>query len=58
MPIQQSPYNVYGSKNHAHIQTNTLIYLNSINYDRSILPIDHQVIYSNNDILIIIRTMC
>jgi hypothetical protein len=25
-------HNVYGSKNHAHIKTNKLIYLNSINY--------------------------
>lgn len=37
--------NVYGSKDHVHIKTNTLVDLNSIYYERSILVTTHQVIY-------------
>jgi hypothetical protein len=37
--------NVYGSKDRVHIKTKTLVDLNSIYYERSILPTTHQVIY-------------
>ncbi len=38
-------HNVYGSKDHVHIKTKTLVDLNSIYYERNILPTTHQVIY-------------
>jgi hypothetical protein len=37
--------NLYGSKDHAHIKTNTLVDLNSIYYEKSIPLIGYQVIY-------------